>query len=273
MDNTVEIAIVQFTPVWDDKAENYRKLDAVLSNLQAAIIVLPELCTTGYSFLTKQEAWAMADTAADAASFFGSYATQNKAVIIAGFAEKEQDEVYNSAIAISPGGQYDIYRKTHLFYKEKDCFTAGNTGFKVIRHPIKDCMVGVMVCYDWRFPESARTLALMGADIIACPANLVTAVWEIGMKARALENNVFVAVANRCGREERILADGTPQQLSFTGKSVLYDINGSALVQATDDDSDTCLTFSIDVNSSRNKCFNEYNDIFKDRNPSLYKLR
>jgi predicted amidohydrolase len=271
MENNINIAIVQFTPVWNNKAENYKRVDAILANLQADIIVLPELCTTGYSFLTKKEALAAADTVTETADYFQVYANKNNAVIIAGFAEKEKDEVYNSAIIVSPAKQYEVYRKTHLFFKEKDCFATGNTGFKVIQHPLKDCRIGVMVCYDWRFPESARTLALMGADVIACPANLVTAVWEIGMKSRALENNIFVAVANRCGTEKRILANGTGQQLTFTGKSAVYNINGAELIQA-DTENDTILNYTIDISASRNKKFNEYNDIFKDRNPSLYKL-
>ncbi|MBC7914666.1 MAG: carbon-nitrogen hydrolase [Pyrinomonadaceae bacterium] len=271
MENNINIAIVQFTPVWNNKAENYKRLDAILENLQGDIVVLPELCTTGYSFLTKQEALAAADTATETADYFQVYSNKNNAVIVAGFAEKKKDEVYNSAIIVSPDKPYEVYRKTHLFFKEKDCFATGNTGFKVIRHPLKDCIIGVMVCYDWRFPESARTLALMGADVIACPANLVTSVWEIGMKSRALENNVFVAVSNRCGTEKRMLANGTEQQLTFYGKSVVYNINGAELIQA-DSKNETILTYKIDISESRNKKFNEYNDIFKDRNPSLYKL-
>jgi 5-aminopentanamidase len=271
METEIKIAIVQYTSVWNNKAENYKKLDAILLNLEADVIVLPELCTTGYSFLTKGEALTAADNTNDIAAFFKTYAVKNKAVIVAGFAEKENNEVYNSAIAALPNGEFELYRKTHLFYKEKDCFAAGNTGFKVVKHPLRDCVVGVMVCYDWRFPESARTLALMGADVIACPANLVTAVWEIGMKARALENNLFVAVANRCGTEKRILNDGTEQQLTFTGKSVLYNITGSELVQA-DAVNDIILTYTIDTAISRNKKFNDYNDIFTDRTPSFYKL-
>ncbi len=272
MEDKIDIAIVQFTPVWANKSENYKRLAAILSTLKADVIVLPELCTTGYSFITKQEAIDLADTLKDVTDFFSLYAIKNNAIIIAGFAERDQAEVYNSAIICMPNNGVELYRKTHLFYKEKDCFAPGNSGFKVVKHPIKDCSIGIMICYDWRFPESARTLALMGADVIACPANLVTHVWEIGMKSRALENSVFVAVANRCGREERQLANGEQQQLSFTGKSVLYDVNGTELVQASDDDKDTILSYSIDVSKSRNKSFNAYNDIFKDRNPLLYKL-
>jgi len=128
-----------------------------------------------------------------------------------------------------------------------------------------------MVCYDWRFPESARTLALKGADVIACPSNLVTSVWEIGMRSRALENAVFVAVANRCKTETRSLDNGLKQELNFTGKSVLYNTSGTTLKQA-DGENDTVIEFTIDAREARNKSFNEYNDVFNDRKPSLYKL-
>jgi len=128
-----------------------------------------------------------------------------------------------------------------------------------------------MVCYDWRFPESARTLALKGADVIACPSNLVTSVWEIGMRSRALENAVFVAVANGYKMETRSLDNGLKQELNFTGKSVLYNTSGTTLKQA-DGENDTVIEFTIDAREARNKSFNEYNDVFNDRKPSLYKL-
>jgi 5-aminopentanamidase len=272
MQNNITIAVVQCTPQWSNKAANYDMLKAAITDVDADIIVLPELCTTGYSFLTKEEAFEAADDAATTAAFFQSIANEKKAVIVAGFAEKDGNEVYNSALMVLPNGSYEVYRKTHLFYKETICFAKGNTGFNVITHPYKDCKIGVMVCYDWRFPESARTLALLGADIICVPANLVTTVWETGMKARALENNVYVAVANRCGTEERILDDGKMQTLSFNGKSVIYNIDGSAIAQLAEIENKT-LTAIVDINKSRNKFFNQYNDVFNDRRPDLYQLK
>ncbi len=272
MSNEITIAAVQCTPKWNDKVGNYNMLKAAIADITADIILLPELCTTGYSFLNKQEAFTAADEATTIANFFQPIADAKKAIIIAGFAERDGSDVYNSALIVLPNGGYEVYRKTHLFFKETVCFKRGNSGFKVVTHPYKDCKIGVMVCYDWRFPESARTLALQGADIICVPANLVTTVWEIGMKARALENNLFVAVANRCGVEERILNDGSKQTLRFNGKSVVYGIDGAALQQLTDDENKTiCIT--VDVMKSRNKFFNDYNDVIKDRRPNLYQLK
>jgi predicted amidohydrolase len=271
MENNIQVAVVQATPVWNNGPANIHLLNELLQPIQADIIVLPELFLTGYSFLNSEEAFAAAEEAATVAGYLQHFANEKQAIIVMGFAEKQDTAVYNSAIIVSPGSSYKIYRKTHLFYKEKHAFCEGDTGFITVKHPAKDCHIGVMICYDWRFPESARTLALQGADIICVPANLVTAVWETGMKARALENNVYVAVANRCGTEERVLADGSSQQLHFNGKSAVYDIDGTVIVQAGAGETTTLYT-TVDIARSRNKNFNELNHIFTDRRPGFYRI-
>ena len=268
----VKLSVVQFTPTFGNKQQNLDQITQLLSGIQADIIVLPELCTTGYSFLTKQEALdAAEDASGESIAFFKSLAVELNAMIIAGFAEKEGDKVYNSALAASADGSLRVYRKTHLFFRETLCFEPGNFGFFIIDHPFIDCRVGVMVCNDWRYPEAARSLALMGADVIACPSNLVSALWGVGMPARALENKVYVAVANRCGTETRTLGDGSDQRLTFNGGSVIYDFNGSPLVKAGKDD-DCVLTIEISPHLTRDKSFNVYNDLFKDRRPDQYTL-
>jgi len=268
----VQLSIVQFTPSFGNKQHNLDQIAKLLGGSQADIIVLPELCTTGYSFLTKQEALEAAeDATGESLAFFRQLAIELKAMIVAGFAEKDGDKAYNSALAALPDGSMRVYRKTHLFFKEKLCFEPGNSGFFVVDHPFLDCRVGVMVCNDWRYPESARSLALMGADVIACPSNLVSTVWGIGMPARALENKVYVAVANRCGTETRTLEDDSEQSLTFNGGSVIYDFNGTPLVQAGKEE-DRVLTIQIAPNLTRDKSFNAYNDLFKDRRPNQYAL-
>ena len=208
---------------------------------------------------------------AKALAFFRRLAVERKAMIIAGFAEKEGDKAYNSALAALPDGSVRVYRKTHLFFREKLCFEPGNSGFFIVDHPFVDCRVGIMVCNDWRYPESARSLALMGADIIACPSNLVSTLWGVAMPARAIENKVYVAVANRCGTETRTLDDGSEQSLTFNGGTVIYDFNGAPLAQA-DKDEDSVLTVEISPKLTRDKSFNAFNDLFKDRRPDQYAL-
>jgi len=268
----VKLSIVQFTPEWGAKSKNLRSIRQLLNGVESDIIVLPELCTTGYSFLSKQEAFKQAeDLSGESVQFFKEMAGRTQAMIIAGFAEKEGHDTYNSALAALPDGMVKVYRKTHLFYKEKLCFEPGNSGFFVMDHPIKDCRVGIMVCNDWRYPESARSLALMGADVIACPSNLVSTLWGIAMPARAIENKVYIAVANRCGTERRLLENASEQALTFNGSSVIYDLNGTMMSQAGEEE-DTLLTVLVDPLLTRDKSFNAYNDLLKDRRPDLYTL-
>jgi predicted amidohydrolase len=266
----ITLSIVQFNPVWGNKPYNLQLIASLLQNIKADLIVLPELCTTGYSFLNHQEALTEGeDENGEGVALLRKLAIGQQAMIIAGFAEKNENQTYNAALVALPDNTFQIYRKTHLFYKETLCFEPGNSGFFVVDHPLVDCKVGVMVCNDWRYPEAARSLALLGADIIACPSNLVSSLWGVGMPARALENKVYLAVANRGGTEMRLLEDGTKQTLTFNGGSVLYDFNGAPLVKAEKDEC-TVLTVQIDVQLTRDKSFNAYNNLFADRRPDMY---
>jgi len=93
------------------------------------------------------------------------------------------------------------YRKIHLFYKEKLYFAPGENPPKVFN--VNGVNIGVMICFDWIFPETARTLSLQGAELIAHPANLVLPYCQNAMITRSIENRVFTATANRVGSELR----------------------------------------------------------------------
>ncbi|WP_259069366.1 nitrilase-related carbon-nitrogen hydrolase [Mucilaginibacter sp. X4EP1] len=266
----VNISLVQFTPVWNDVPGNLQQIASLLKGVQTDIIVLPELCTTGYSFITREEAINAAEDLSDESiAFFKQLAKEYQAMVIAGFVEKSADKIYNAALIALPNGEVKSYRKTHLFFREKECFNEGDSGFFVVEHPLKDCKVGIMICNDWRYPEAARSLALLGADVIACPSNLVTDVWRIGLPARALENKVFVAVTNRCGTEIRQLEDGSTQTLTFTGGSVLYNFTGEPIEQA-DKTEERVITLQIDPTLTRDKHFTVFNDLLNDRRPEYY---
>jgi len=266
----LKITLVQFTPVMGDAQRNLQQIAALLKDVKTDVIVLPELCTTGYSFINAEEAMAAAEgPGGKSVAFFKQLANEHNALVVAGFAEKSGDKVYNSAIIAIPGGDQKIYRKSHLFFREKVCFSAGDSGFFVVSHPFKDCKLGVMICNDWRYPEAARSLALLGADIIACPSNLVSDVWKMAMPARAIENKVFLAVANRCGTETRIMDDGASQSLTFTGCSVLYNDAGEILDQA-EKTGDRVITLEIDPLPTRDKSFNAFNNLLDDRRTDLY---
>jgi len=266
----LKISLVQFTPEFGAPVKNLQHIAGLLQGVETDIILLPELCTTGYSFLNEAEALKASEGRdGESIAFFKQLANEHKAMVIAGFAERDGEKVYNSALIALPGGELKVYRKTHLFFREKVCFSEGNSGFFVVDHPLKDCKVGVMICNDWRYPEAARSLALLGADIIACPSNLVSNVWGIGMAARALENKVYVAVANRCGTETRQMDDGSTQSLTFTGGSVLYNFTGEPIEQA-DKTEQRVITLEIDPLLTRDKFFNAYNDLLSDRRPEFY---
>lgn len=265
--STLRVAAVQFSPIFGDVAGNMTRLDHLLGSAKAHLIVLPELCLTGYNFVDQQEALSYAEPP-DGASvkFFRSLALHHSAVVVAGFAERgNNSQVYNSCCVIVPeSSDVTIYRKTHLFYREQFCFSPGDTGFLTVHDSKRDFTLGAMICYDWRFPEAARTLALAGAEVIVCPSNLVTDLWQKVMPARAIENKVYFICANRAGEENR-----GGENLRFKGKSAIYGWDGEPLAQAADT-GDCVISAAIFPDSVRDKSFNAYNDIFRDRRPEMY---
>ncbi len=265
----LRVAVVQFTPVFGDPRRNVATMLTLLDAARSAhVVIFPELATTGYFFQTRQEVAALAEPAdGPTLERLQREARWRQQVLVVGFPEQANNRLYNSAAIVLPGSeQCVVYRKTHLFYKEKLCFDPGDTGFFVVHIPALDLRLGVMICYDWRFPEAARTLALQGADLIACPSNLVTTAWEMVMPVRALENKVYLAVANRTGVEER-----NGERLVFRGKSAVYSYNGSVLCQANAEET-TVLIAEIEPEQTRTKAFDPFDDIFADRRPEHYRL-
>ncbi len=260
------ISVKQFNPLFGEQEKNFLTILDSIRNIPAQIILFPELAVSGYDFHDRQEAakYALNQSSNLFKEFEYIARTENKILCI-GFVEKSDDKLYNSAGLFFPDSTYNnIYRKTHLFYKERQIFDETDRGFFVVDYEPWDIKIGTMICYDWRFPESARTLGLMGADVILCPSNLVTDVWHIAMPARALENKVYLAVANRTGDENR---NGV--NLNFKGRSAIYGYNGEVLAIAGDDTEEVLLT-QIEPEKTRKKSFNEINNIFSDRRPKWY---
>lgn len=263
----MEISLFQFNPEFGKKNENIAKILGMAAVCESDIIVFPELCTTGYDFRGREEARELAEPFKNDTIYAGlrKIASEKNKIIIYGFNEIDGLSLYNSCALVFPDENYDcLYRKTHLFFKERFSFNRGDTGFFVVDYKPFDLKIGPMICYDWRFPEAARTLALKGADLIVCPSNLVTNVWSMVMPARALENKVYVAVCNRTGKENR-----NNEELAFNGLSALYSYNGTPLAVASVD-GEEWVTAEIEQENTRNKSFNKYNDIFKDRVPQFY---
>lgn len=254
------LGVVQNSPKFLKAAENVAASLAEMERHEADLWVLPEFFASGYNFRTKAEAAKCAETAdGPLIARLKAWSAANGAAVVAGFPEKAGGKLYNSAVLVD-GAKSRVYRKTHLFGSEKKFFTAGTTGFWI--ETVRGAKVGPMICFDWFFPESARTLALMGAEIIAHPSNLVLPWAPEGMKIRSLENRVFSATANRVGVEHG---------LGFIGQSQVAATNGSLLVRLSGDRPGAAVAV-IDPRIAREKKVHPACDLFKDRRPSKYGL-
>lgn len=262
----MKISLVQFSPEFGNIKSNSKKILDYCNNIESEIIVFPELAFSGYDFRNREEAF-------DLSFEFGkeymidlqNISTKNNKIICVGFSERIGDKLYNSAAVFLPKEELSFtYHKVHLFFKERFIFNESEKGFLVKYYEDYDINVGLMICYDWRFPEASRTLALKGADIILCPSNLVTNVWHISTPSRALENKVYLAIANRIGNENR---NGT--ELLFNGGSVIHSYNGSDLIKASVHLEQT-ITAEISPEKTRDKSFNDFNNIFSDRRAGFY---
>ena len=264
--STYTVAAVQTHPVFGDVDANLAALDAQLENLQADLIVLPELCSTGYSFRTRDEAYELAESFPEGplSQRLLAWSKDRGGMIIAGFAERDGDGVFNAAAVVANGEPLGTYRKLHLFGFERECFDRSEGALEVFEH--EGLRVGVMICFDWMFPEAARTLALKGADVIAHPSNLVLPGWcQQAMLVRALENRVYTVTANRVGTEHR---DPRPP-LRFTGLSRMAGPDGRAIADAGEQDP-AVLASQIDATVSRCKTVPSGNDVFGERRPDDY---
>jgi len=238
-----------------------------LSNVKADLVVLPELFNTGYQFVSRQEVETLAEEipSGQTCQAMMTLARNKKMFLVFGMAERIGQNFFNSAVVVGPEGFVGKYQKTHLFFEEKDFFTPGNTGFQVF--DIGPAKIGVMICFDWWFPETARVLALGGADIICHSANLVLPHCQKAMVTRALENGVFTITANRVGSESR----GGKEPLTFTGESQVIDNSGETKTKMGKTETGVLLT-DIDPALARDKSITSRNDRFNDRRPEFYGL-
>lgn len=258
----------QFNPAFGEKERNIEKVRDALCSIEADLVVLPEFFATGYQFVSSEEVSELAEAVPGGMTtgILVELSRKKNMYIIAGLAERAGDAFFNSAVITGPEGFMGCYRKTHLFYEEKLFFSPGDNGFRVWKTGIGN--IGVMICFDWFFPESMRTLALMGADIIAHPSNLVLQHCPGAMPVRCLENRVYAITANRTGKEDR--KDGDP--LEFIGMSQVVAPSGEVVIRASGDE-EVLLVTEVDAEESKNKQLNEFNDLLKDRCPDLYRLR
>ena len=260
------LALAQTNPVFGEVEANLDAVEALIADLQADLLVLPEFFASGYSFRDRAEGLALAESFEDGPTVerLLTWSRQTGGVIVAGYPEREGDRLYNAAAVVANGERLRSYRKIHLFGFEGDVFDPGDRPFEVIEHD--GMRVGTMICFDWMFPESARTLALRGADVIAHPSNLVLPGWcQRAMCIRALENRVFTVTSNRYGEEAR-----TPRPtLRFTGASRIADPHGQ-VVEDAPDAGDALLRTTVDIRRSRDKQIPSGNRLFLERRPAFY---
>ena len=263
----MKIGIVQSSPVFGEVEGNLTGCFDLMAAYSADLWVLPELFATGYQFLNADEARELAERVPDGITTQAliGYARKHDCYIVAGLPEVDGDKVFNSSVLVGPTGFLARYRKIHLFYEEKLNFTPGDLPFGVV--DIGIAKVGMMVCFDHLFPESARSLALQGADVIAHPANLVLPdLAQRTMSIRALENGVYTATANRVGTEAR-----GDESLTYTGQSQVVGPDGEALVRLSQDHVEVAVV-EIDISKARDKAITKHNDKLADRRPNLYRL-
>lgn len=260
----MRVGFVQFAPRFGRPGENTESVLAMLEGVDADVVVLPELPFTGYSFLDRGELASLAEDPGDSPTLerLIRLCASRSLRIVTGFAERSGDRLFNSALLVGPGGVEGTYRKLHLFDGEKRLFDPGDLPLGVF----ETCgvRIGMMVCFDWIFPEAARTLALGGADLICHPANLVLPWCQRSMITRCIENRVYAVTANRTGTEDR---RGDP--LTFTGRSQIVSPAGEVLASSGRRTGEVRVV-EIDPRAARDKWMTPGNHLFDDRRPEFY---
>lgn len=232
MSRQVTIALGQIDCQLGNLSTNLDKIEHYIREAASQgthIICFPELGTTGYrQDLLGDKLWELAEPIpGPTTSRIAAMAQELGVYVILPMIEKGKMPgiVYNSAAFIGKDGTVQgAYRKVHAYSTEGHYFTAGNT------YPVFNTefgKIGIMICYDMGFPETARMLTLQGAEIIFVPSAWCQEdedIWDINIPCRALENRVFVAAVNRVGQEG--------EDLVMHGKSKIADTRGKTLVEA-----------------------------------------
>ncbi len=261
----MRVGYYQYHPEFGAPKRNLEKVEDSLSGVHADIMVLPELAFTGYLFEDRYELRELAEELPDSHTVhrLSKLCKNNTFYLVAGFAERCKGRLYNSALVIGSSGLLYCYRKLHLFNTEKEYFDPGDTPLNVIE--IRGAKVGVMICFDWIFPEVARSLSLQGADVLCHPSNLVMSYGQKAMLTRSLENSVYSVTANRMGKENRPRGE-----LLFTGQSQIVGPKGEVVARSNSDE-ETIVVRDIDLSYARNKFITENNHLFEDRRPDFYR--
>lgn len=271
----VRIACIQMQPVVGEKSRNVARSIQFIgeaANRGAQLIVLPELCNSGYVFESMDEARELAEPVPGGPTVeaWSRVAAERGLHIVAGINEADGDTLYNASVVIGPEGYLGTFRKVHLWNQENRFFTPGNLGFPVFNTAVG--RLGTMICYDGWFPESYRECSLQRADIVCVPTNWVPingqrddreAMANILTMAAAHSNSVFVACADRVGTER-----GQP----FIGQSIIVSFTGWPIGGPAQPDREEIIYADADLgNPARRNNWNEFNrNPVGDRRPLEY---
>ena len=228
-ESIVQIACCQMEPYVGKKSDNLKKSIEMITEAAsngANLIVLPELCNSGYVFETREEAFALSENipSGESCKSWSNVCEKLGVHIVAGINERSGDLLYNSSVVLGPNGYVGTFRKVHLWNEENLFFEPGDLGFPVFKTPIG--RISCHICYDSWFPESYRLAALQGADIVCVSTNWVPipgqdknreAMANILVMGAAHVNSVFIAAADRIGTER-----GQP----FIGQSIIANYTG-----------------------------------------------
>ena len=269
-DSTIQVAAVQMAPKWGDVASNRQAILAWLrkaAGMGAKLVVFPECALGGYVF----ESWEEARKAAEpipgpTSTALAEICAELDVHTVVGMLETSDDAIYNSVLLVGPAGLISVYHKTHLPVLGVDRFVRPGDALEVVQTPVG--ALGTLICYDLRFPETPRVLALKGAEIIVHPTNWPRASADFPdfvTKAAARASGVFIISADRVGEER-----GT----TFLGRSQITPPNGRPLAEA-DDHSEMIITAELDLRLAHQKKVIHIPGVFEldsfgDRRPELY---
>ena len=271
MESTV-VACCQLVPVFGDPGAN-RELTAEAIAAAAAhgasVVVLPELVSSGYVFESKDEARACAEPAdGETVTLWASLAARHGIVVVGGFCETADGELFNSAVLADPDGPRAVYRKAHLWDRERLWFIPGSDAPPVVTTPFG--RIAVMICYDLEFPEWVRLPALDGAQLLCAPVNWPASPRPDGerpaeivrVQAGAAVNRMFIAACDRTGAERGV---------DWVAGSVIVDADGWPLAEATMTAGPITITAECRLGDALSKATGPANDVHADRRPELYR--
>jgi len=268
---TAVVAVAQVPSVLGDPDANIASMARWLrlaADRGADLTVFPECALSGYMMDSRAQVEAAAVKAtAERLAPLVETASDTGSFGVLGLLERDGDKVYNSAVLIGPDGIVGSYRKQHLPRLGADAFVDPGDGKAPRVYDINGLRVGIMICFDLRFPESARELALGGADVIAMPTNWPLTAGFLAdhmTRVRAVENLVYVAVSDRCDRES---------DTDFLGRSQIVAPSGEVLIDAGTEEG--IVLAPLDLTRSRTKTLT-FDDppfslqVFDQRRPELY---